>query len=162
VTSRESEWLEAVKRGDDEAFSRLVDTYQKPVYNLCYRMLGNINSAEDAAQETFLGVYKSTSRYELGNRIVKMINQDWAPAINAGLGTIILVFVALGFDEVVPCIGLIPKTIIGIWGLGAVLITRCGTQETTENPGINHQNEIQKNSREVEITDYISGNKGKS
>jgi len=70
VTSRESEWLEAVKRGDDEAFSHLVDAYQKPVYNLCYRMLGNVNSAEDAAQETFLRAYKSISRYDTSRSFV--------------------------------------------------------------------------------------------
>ncbi|MCD6400719.1 MAG: hypothetical protein J7L73_02205 [Anaerolineales bacterium] len=100
--------------------------------------------------------------YELGNRIVKMINQDWAPAINAGLGTIILMFVVLGFDEVVPCIGVMPKFIVGIWGLGAVLITRFGTQEYPENPVIDHQNEIQGNSRDVESIDHLSENQGKS
>ena len=40
---------------DDEGFwLKLVETYQTPVYNLCYRMLGEPDLAEDAAQETLI------------------------------------------------------------------------------------------------------------
>jgi RNA polymerase sigma-70 factor (ECF subfamily) len=42
----------------------LVETYQKPVYNLCYRMLSESEAAEDAAQETFLKAYQNLSRYD--------------------------------------------------------------------------------------------------
>jgi RNA polymerase sigma-70 factor (ECF subfamily) len=51
-------------QGDDKAFTVLVETYQKPVYNLCYRMLGEPEAAEDAAQETFLKVYQNLARYD--------------------------------------------------------------------------------------------------
>jgi RNA polymerase sigma-70 factor, ECF subfamily len=64
VSELESEWLSRALRGDHEAFSRLVETYQNPVYNLCYRMLGNANDAEDAAQETFLRAYNGLKRYD--------------------------------------------------------------------------------------------------
>ncbi|TLM97764.1 hypothetical protein FDZ73_24510, partial [bacterium] len=47
----ENEWLEKAINGEEEAFTHLVETYQTPVFNLCYRMLGDSNSAEDAAQE---------------------------------------------------------------------------------------------------------------
>ena len=60
----EAEWLRLAINGDDEAFSRLVETYQTPVYNLCYRMLGNENLAEDAAQETFWRAYRNLKRYD--------------------------------------------------------------------------------------------------
>ena len=60
----EAEWLAKAQRGDDEAFSRLVEVYQRPVHNLCYRMLGNTNDAEDAAQETFIRAYKALKRYD--------------------------------------------------------------------------------------------------
>ena len=60
----EIEWLRRAQQGDDTAFSRLVEVYQKPVYNLCYRMLGNAGDAEDAAQETFIRAYKAIKRYD--------------------------------------------------------------------------------------------------
>lgn len=62
----ESLWLIEAQKGDAQAFTCLVETYQKPVYNLCYRMLGNAEDAEDAAQETFLRAYKSIKRYDIG------------------------------------------------------------------------------------------------
>lgn len=62
--TEEAEWLEKARQGDDFAFSMLVEAYQKPVYNLCYRMLGNARDAEDAAQETFIRAYKSFRRYD--------------------------------------------------------------------------------------------------
>ena len=60
----ESEWLRNAQKGDSQAFTCLVETYERPVYNLCYRMLGNAQDAEDAAQETFLRSYKSLKRYD--------------------------------------------------------------------------------------------------
>ena len=52
------------QQGSEEAFTRLVEQYQTPVYNLCYRMLGEIEYAEDAAQESFLRVYRNLARYD--------------------------------------------------------------------------------------------------
>lgn len=61
----ETQWLEKVKSGDIEAFNQLVEAYQTPVYNLCFRMLGDHYEAEDAAQETFMRAYKSIKRYDI-------------------------------------------------------------------------------------------------
>ncbi len=55
--------LNQVHQGKQEAFTQLVETYQRPVYNLCYRMLGDPEEAEDASQETFLRVYKNIKHY---------------------------------------------------------------------------------------------------
>jgi RNA polymerase sigma-70 factor (ECF subfamily) len=60
---QELQWIAAARRGDRNAFSKLVQAYQIPVYNLTYRMLGNAQEAEDAAQETFLRAYKRLSTY---------------------------------------------------------------------------------------------------
>ncbi len=60
----EMTWIDQARHGDDEGFTKLVETYQKPVYNLCYRMLGEAEAAEDAAQETFLKVYQNLARYD--------------------------------------------------------------------------------------------------
>ena len=60
----ENAWIFQAQQGSDEAFTQLVETYQKPVYNLCYRMLGEPEAAEDAAQETFLRAYQNLHRYD--------------------------------------------------------------------------------------------------
>jgi RNA polymerase sigma-70 factor (ECF subfamily) len=54
------------QRGSQEAFTDLVEAYQDHVYNLCYRMLGEPEAAEDAAQETFLRAYQYLRRYDRG------------------------------------------------------------------------------------------------
>jgi RNA polymerase sigma-70 factor, ECF subfamily len=61
----EMTWIIQARNGDDEGFTNLVEAYQKPVYNLCYRMLGEAEAAEDAAQETFLKAYQNLARYDL-------------------------------------------------------------------------------------------------
>ena len=61
---QEQGWVEAARRGDKQAFSQLVQAYQRPVYNLTYRMLGNSEEAEDAAQETFLRAYARLGQYD--------------------------------------------------------------------------------------------------
>jgi len=60
----EKAWVLQAQQGSDEAFTNLVETYQKPVYNLCYRMVGEPEEAEDAAQETFLRAYQNLHRYD--------------------------------------------------------------------------------------------------
>lgn len=64
MQTSEISWLKLAQRGDAEAFTRLVELYQKPVFNLCYRMLGESAEAEDAAQETFLRAFRSLRRYD--------------------------------------------------------------------------------------------------
>ena len=58
------EWVEAARKGDQDAFAELVYTFQDPVYNLCYRMLGESSEAEDATQEAFLRTYTYLHRYD--------------------------------------------------------------------------------------------------
>lgn len=64
MQDNESVWLARAQRGDSDAFSHLVEAYQRPVYNLCYRMLNDAGDAEDAAQETFLRAYKALKDYD--------------------------------------------------------------------------------------------------
>lgn len=64
--NEESVWVTQARQGSDEAFTHLVERYQTPVYNLCYRMLGDAEAAEDAAQETFLRAYEHLPRYDQG------------------------------------------------------------------------------------------------
>lgn len=64
MQDQEATWILQAQQGDPQAFSALVETYQRPVYNLCSRMLGNAQDAEDASQETFLRAYKSLNKYD--------------------------------------------------------------------------------------------------
>ena len=57
-------WLRRTKNGDNTAFSYIAEKYQQPVYNLCYRMLGNAADAEDAAQEVFIRAYAKLDTYD--------------------------------------------------------------------------------------------------
>lgn len=57
-------WVIQAQQGSDEAFTRLVEEHQTHVYNLCYRMLGEPEAAEDAAQESFLRAYQNLQRYD--------------------------------------------------------------------------------------------------
>jgi RNA polymerase sigma-70 factor (ECF subfamily) len=60
----EQKWLALAVQGDAPAFSKLVEMYSKPVFNLCYRMLGNPQDAEDASQEAFIRAFRSIRRYD--------------------------------------------------------------------------------------------------
>ena len=64
MSEQEALWIEKSLQGDDQAFGFLVDSYQKPVFSLCYRMLGNSNDAEDAAQESFIRAYQHLIKYD--------------------------------------------------------------------------------------------------
>lgn len=44
----------------------LVDRYKQRVFALCFRMLGQRQDAEDAAQETFVRLLKNLSRWDQG------------------------------------------------------------------------------------------------
>lgn len=61
---QELQWIASARRGDRNAFGKLVQAYQIPVFNLTYRMLGNAQEAEDAAQETFLRAYDRLNTYQ--------------------------------------------------------------------------------------------------
>lgn len=63
-TFAEAECIIKAKAGDQDAFTDIVEAYQTPVYNLCYRMLGTPQAAEDAAQESFWRAYKYLDRYD--------------------------------------------------------------------------------------------------
>ncbi len=62
--NEEQTWILQAQQGNDEAFTSLVEHYQTPVFNLCYRMLSEPELAEDAAQESFLRAYQNLSRYD--------------------------------------------------------------------------------------------------
>ncbi|HEX5501956.1 MAG TPA: sigma-70 family RNA polymerase sigma factor [Thermomicrobiales bacterium] len=88
--------------GDRDAFAALIRRYQRPVYGLAYRMLGDAADAEDAAQETFVRAYTRLDSYRPNGRFgswLLAIAAHWcvdalrarrrrgaAVAVGAGLG----------------------------------------------------------------------------
>ena len=52
------ELVRASAQGNEDAFARLVDLYEKRVYTLALRMTGNREDASDVAQEAFLSAWK--------------------------------------------------------------------------------------------------------
>jgi RNA polymerase sigma-70 factor, ECF subfamily len=49
--------------GDSESFGRLIETYRRDVTVLCYRFLGSLNEAEEAAQETAIRAWRSRDAF---------------------------------------------------------------------------------------------------
>lgn len=64
--TEEARLIGRCQAGDTEAFGVLVETYQKGVYNLCYRLTHNPEEARDLAQEAFLRAYRSLDRFDPG------------------------------------------------------------------------------------------------
>jgi len=53
----------AVKQGDESAFETLVERHQARVVGTVAKMLGGESDAEDIAQQVFIRVWQSSSRY---------------------------------------------------------------------------------------------------
>jgi RNA polymerase sigma-70 factor (ECF subfamily) len=56
--------LSAARRGDEQAFSALVDEHRGPLQAHCYRMLGSFQDAEDAVQEAMVQAWRGIGRFE--------------------------------------------------------------------------------------------------
>ncbi len=64
MSNSEAQWIAEAQAGDKDAFAKLVEKYQRPVFSVCYRMLGTATAAEDAAQEAFIRAYMALDRYD--------------------------------------------------------------------------------------------------
>jgi len=62
-----------------------------------------------------------------------MLKRDWHPATQAGLGTLLLSFVAYAFG-LIPCVGFVFGAMLAVIGLGAVTLTRFGGQDSLAAP----------------------------
>jgi RNA polymerase sigma-70 factor (ECF subfamily) len=62
--SIEPELLASARGGDSEAFEQLVASYRRELHAHCYRMLGSIQDAEDALQESLLDAWRGIAGFE--------------------------------------------------------------------------------------------------
>jgi RNA polymerase sigma-70 factor (ECF subfamily) len=60
----EPELLASARQGDSAAFERLLAGYRGELYAHCYRMLGSVQDAEDALQESLLGAWRGLAGFE--------------------------------------------------------------------------------------------------
>ncbi|GKV55047.1 ECF RNA polymerase sigma factor SigW [Sporosarcina sp. NCCP-2222] len=56
--------INEVLKGNHEAFEEIVTMFQHRLYQVCYRMLGNRQEAEDIAQEAFVRAYVNIHTYD--------------------------------------------------------------------------------------------------
>ncbi len=59
--------VSSASKGDLEAFNQLVLKYQDLVYNVARSILGDDDSAEDAAQETFISAFQHVASFRGGS-----------------------------------------------------------------------------------------------
>ncbi len=78
----ETELVISAQHGDRNAFSELVRLHTRGVFNVVYRMCGDVLIAEDAAQETFIRAWQNLSSYR-----PQMPIRNWfyRIAFNAGM-----------------------------------------------------------------------------
>ncbi len=67
ASEEESRLVARSRQGDLNAFNSLVETYQGAVYNLCLRLLGSPEAAEDATQEAFLAAFRHMADFRGGS-----------------------------------------------------------------------------------------------
>src|SRR5262249_46297346 len=60
----EDQLLADARRGDGAAFEKLVELHRGELYAHCYRMLGSVQDAEDAVQESLLAAWQGLASFE--------------------------------------------------------------------------------------------------
>jgi RNA polymerase sigma factor (sigma-70 family) len=64
MTTNDQVYIDSILNGDASAFAVLVGRYKDLVYTLTLRMMKHREEAEEAAQDTFIKVYKSLNKFK--------------------------------------------------------------------------------------------------
>jgi RNA polymerase sigma-70 factor (ECF subfamily) len=59
LLSADEDLIKKSQEGDQWAFEQLIIKYEKKIYTIAYRMMGNHEDASDLAQEAFIKVFRS-------------------------------------------------------------------------------------------------------
>ncbi|MFI3250105.1 MAG: sigma-70 family RNA polymerase sigma factor [Eubacteriales bacterium] len=63
-TQEEKRLVHKAKNGSQIAFGELVSLHEKKIFALCYRMMGNPDDAQDAAQEAFFSAWRALPNFK--------------------------------------------------------------------------------------------------
>lgn len=70
------------RKGDETAFDELVTLFQRPVFNLVYRLLSHYDAADDVTQEVFIKVYRTINLFRGDSRFATWV---YRIAVNTAL-----------------------------------------------------------------------------
>ena len=73
MQNNDAKLIQRVLEGDDNAFSVLVEKYQKQVHALAWRKIGDFHIAEEITQDTFLKAYKRLATLKEPQRFVSWL-----------------------------------------------------------------------------------------
>jgi RNA polymerase sigma-70 factor (ECF subfamily) len=65
----ETEIVQKLQQGNEQAFKMLVENYQKLVVNTCFGLVHSTEDAEDIAQEVFIEVFRSVRNFRVDAKI---------------------------------------------------------------------------------------------
>lgn len=102
INSRDHALVDRCRKGDRQALEALVGTYQKPVYNAAYRILGNPDDAADVTQAAFLKAFENLDGYDPNYKFFSWI---YRIAVNESINQLKRVRKQQPLDESEPAAG---------------------------------------------------------
>lgn len=64
MSGNETQLVKKSRAGNIEAFEQLISAYERKAYNIALRIMGNEEDAKDMAQEAFIRIFKSISKFK--------------------------------------------------------------------------------------------------
>jgi RNA polymerase sigma-70 factor (ECF subfamily) len=74
--------IERCRQGDLDAFGRLIDRYERPVFNAILHMVGNAEDAREICQQVFMKAFEHLDTYDANRRFFSWI---YRAAINESI-----------------------------------------------------------------------------
>lgn len=65
--AEEQRLVQESQNGDGESFNQIVLLYQRRIYNICFRMLGDTDAASDATQDAFISAFRKIETFRGGS-----------------------------------------------------------------------------------------------
>ena len=82
MMNNDTDLVHQVQRGDRKAFAMLVERYEKPIFNLAYRMVRDADDAADVTQNAFVKAFRKIDTF---NPDFKFFNWLYRIAVNEAI-----------------------------------------------------------------------------